>query len=94
MFQESSESLKEERNVEKDIFEALKHATTMGEWLEETLQGLKQHFLPHAPTIIVISDYEKEEHVEKRVVDQLVEVEQPKDFLTKLVLRRVIWGWT
>jgi hypothetical protein len=31
MFQESSESLKEERNVEKDIFEALKHATTMGE---------------------------------------------------------------
>jgi hypothetical protein len=46
--------------------------------------------LPHAPTIIVISDYEKEEHVEKRVVDQLVEVEQPKDFLTKLVLRRVI----
>jgi hypothetical protein len=29
--------------------------------LEMTLQGLRQHFSPHAPTIIIISDYEEEE---------------------------------
>jgi hypothetical protein len=84
-FQESNESSREERNVDKYIFEVFKRVTTMGEGLEETLQGLKQHFLPHTPTIIVISDYEEEEHVEKRVIDQLVEVEQPKEFLLELV---------
>ncbi len=45
-FQESNESPKEEINVEKDIFEALQHAGTMGEWLEETLWGLWQNNSP------------------------------------------------
>jgi hypothetical protein len=36
--------------------------------------------LPFAPTIIVINDFEEEEQVEKRVVNQLVEVEQLVDF--------------
>jgi hypothetical protein len=54
----------------------------MGEGLEKTLQGIKQHFSPHAPIIIVISDYEEEEHAEKRIIDQLVEAKQPNYFLS------------
>jgi len=39
VFQESSTNFGEERNVEKMIFEALKHVAIVGEGLEETLQG-------------------------------------------------------
>lgn len=39
-FQENSESSREMKNIETKIFEALQCATTMGEGLEETLQGL------------------------------------------------------
>jgi hypothetical protein len=34
------------KNIETKIFEALQCATTMGEGLEETLQGLWRHFSP------------------------------------------------
>jgi len=54
----------------------------MGEGLEETSKGPRKHFSPPTPTIIVISDSEDEEHVQKRVVNQLVEVEQLADFLS------------
>jgi len=54
----------------------------MAKGFEGTFQGFKQHFLPHAPTIIVISDYEEEEHVKKRIIDQLVEAKQPKYFFS------------
>ncbi len=54
----------------------------MGEGLEETSKGLRQHFSPHTPTIIVISDSDDEQQVEKKVVNQLVEVEQLVDFLS------------
>jgi hypothetical protein len=37
VFQESNTNFGEERNVENEIFEALKHVVTMGEELEETL---------------------------------------------------------
>jgi hypothetical protein len=61
----------------------------MGERLEETLQGLQQHFLPATPTVIVISDFLKKNQVEKKTTktksDQLVEVEQSADVLSKLV---------
>ncbi len=36
-FQENNKSSKEDKNIEKEIFEALKHANIMGEGLEETL---------------------------------------------------------
>jgi hypothetical protein len=56
MFQESNKSSREEINVEKDIFEVLKCATTMGEGLEETLQGLKQHFCPmHLQQLLLVT---------------------------------------
>jgi hypothetical protein len=45
-FQESSESCEEERNIKRKIIKALQHAATMGEGLEETLQGLRRHFCP------------------------------------------------
>ncbi len=79
-FQESNKNSIEERNVEREILEALQHVTTMGERLEETLQGLQQHFLPPTPTVIVINDLKKKNQVEKKTTkaksDQLVEVEQ------------------
>jgi len=39
IFRESNESSREERDVKQEIFEALKHVTTMGEGLEKTLQA-------------------------------------------------------
>jgi hypothetical protein len=39
VFRESRESFGEEKDVEHEIFEALKHVVTMGERLEKTLQG-------------------------------------------------------
>jgi hypothetical protein len=35
--------------------------------LEDTLWGLRQHFLPLALTIVVIYDFEEEEHVQKEL---------------------------
>jgi hypothetical protein len=40
LFQENSESFGEEKNVEREMFEALQHAATMGKGFKETLQGL------------------------------------------------------
>ncbi len=39
-FQESNKSSKEEKNVEREIFEALQHVAIVGEGFEETLRGL------------------------------------------------------
>jgi hypothetical protein len=39
-FKESNESCENERNIEREILEGLQHVATMGEGLEETLQGL------------------------------------------------------
>ncbi len=36
-FQESSKNSREEKNIEREILEALQHVVTMGERLEETL---------------------------------------------------------
>jgi hypothetical protein len=49
------------------------------------LRNFWWHFSPPAPTIIVINDFKEEEQVERRVANQLVEVEQPIDFSSKLV---------
>ncbi len=60
IFRESNESSREERDVKQEIFEALKHVTTMGEGLEKTLQGLWIQFPPFAPTFVIISDSKEE----------------------------------
>jgi hypothetical protein len=61
----------------------------MGEGLEETLQGLQQHFLPLAPIVIVIIDSKEKDQLEKRTIkaifDQLIEAKQSTNFLSKLV---------
>jgi hypothetical protein len=46
MFWENSESFGEGRDVEWEIFEALKCVVTMGEGFKETLWGLWKHFSP------------------------------------------------
>ncbi len=67
----------------------MQHASTMGEGLEETLQGLQQHFLPLAPIVIVIIDSKEKDQLEKRTIkaifDQLIEAKQSTNFLSKLV---------
>jgi hypothetical protein len=40
IFQESSESFGEERNIKRENFETLKRVVIVGEGFEETLQGL------------------------------------------------------
>ncbi len=55
-FQESSENSKEEKNIKRNILEALQHADIIG-GLEETLQGIQWHFSPPTPIVIVISDF-------------------------------------
>ncbi len=86
IFWESSESLGEEKNVKHEIFEALKHVTTMGKGLGKTLWGLWRQFSPLAFIFVVISDFEEEKQVERKTIEkeektkQLVEVEQSVDF--------------
>ncbi len=81
-FQKSDKSIGEERNVKKEILETLQCATTVGGF-EKPLWGLRRTFLPLAPTIIVINDFEEKE-IEVEVVElevlQLIEVEQPTNF--------------
>jgi hypothetical protein len=60
----------------------------VGKWLEETLRNLWQHFFPLAPSIIIISDFKDEEHVERRAANQHVEVEQSIDFSSKPIQGR------
>jgi len=85
VFQESSESSREEGDIEHEILEALKSVTIVG-GLEESLQGFQRQFSPLAPTFVLINDSEKEEHVERRATNkeekakQLVEIEQPTYF--------------
>jgi hypothetical protein len=50
--------------------------------LEKTLQGLRQHFSPLPPQVIIISDFEK---VENKTTNQPIEVEQLANFSSKLV---------
>jgi hypothetical protein len=58
----------------------------VGEGFEETLQGFRRQFSPLAPTFVLINDYEKEEHVERRATykeekaKQLIEIKQPTYF--------------
>ncbi len=60
MFQESSESSGEGRDVERIFFRALKCVATVG-GLEETLQGLQRHFSLLALTFVIINDFKEEE---------------------------------
>ncbi len=61
IFWESSENSREGKNVEQEIFEALKHVSIVGEGLEEILWGLRKHFSPPAPSFVIMNDYEEEE---------------------------------
>jgi len=70
VFQENNESYGEERDVECEIFEALKCATTMGERFEETLQDFQKQFSPLAPTFVIITDFEEDEQVERRAIEK------------------------
>jgi hypothetical protein len=87
IFWKSNERFGEERNIKRKIFKALQCAPTRGEGLEKTLQGLRRHFSPPSPIVIIISDAEEKEKVEKKIskaeteAKQLVEVEQLVDFL-------------
>jgi hypothetical protein len=38
--------------------------------LEEKLWGLQNQFSPLAPTFVIISDFEEEEHVERKVIEK------------------------
>ncbi len=60
-FGESSESSKEEENIEWKIFEALQHVAIVGEGFEEILWGLWKHFSPVTLAIIITNDYKEEE---------------------------------
>jgi hypothetical protein len=66
-FQENSENSREERNIEKENFEALWHVATMGEIFKETLQGLWRNFSPFALVVIIINDFEKTNKLKKRL---------------------------
>ncbi len=46
LYFKSSESFREGRDVENEIFEALKRVAIVGEGLEETLQGFQKQFSP------------------------------------------------
>ncbi len=57
----------------------------------ETLRGLQRQFSPPTPTFVIISDYEEEKQVERRVIEKEekvewhVEVEQLAKFLVKSI---------
>jgi len=86
------ESVGEERDLEKKKLETLQHATTVGEKFDEMLQGLRQHFSPSKPAVIVISEFEVEEHMEKGAIEkgikQPIEVEQPTYFSSKPIKKQ------
>jgi hypothetical protein len=73
--------LGEEKNIVHEFFEALKHVITVGKGLQETLWGLWRQFSLPTFTFVVISDFEEDEQVEKKVVKkkektkQLVKIE-------------------
>jgi len=87
IFWKSNESFGEERNIKRKIFKALQCAPTGREGLEKTLRGLRRHFSPSSPIVIIISDVEEKEKVEfffskvETEAKQLVEIEQLVDFL-------------
>jgi hypothetical protein len=41
----------------------------------ETLRGLQRQFSPPTPTFVIISDYEEEKQVERRVIEKEEKVE-------------------
>ncbi len=60
VFQENSESYGEERDVEHEIFEALKCVAIVGEGFENITRHSKT-FSPPTLTVVIINDYEEEE---------------------------------
>jgi hypothetical protein len=89
-FHESNESSKENKHAKQKKFKTLRCVIIVG-GLEKTLRDLQRHTAPHAPTFIIISDFE--EHVENRVLkevkqaQQLVEVEHLVTFSSKPIKR-------
>lgn len=60
IFWKSNESFRGGRDVESEIFEALKHVVTMGRF-EETLCSLQIQFSPFALAFVIISDSKEKE---------------------------------
>ncbi len=75
----------------EEIFKALKRDATMGKGLKETLRDLQRQTTSPTPTFVVINNSKEEEHVERKTIEkekqvkQLVEIEQPTKFSSKLV---------
>jgi hypothetical protein len=57
---ELNESFGEEKDVERESFEALRRVTITRERLEKTLRDLQRQTALPTPTFVIISDYEEE----------------------------------
>jgi hypothetical protein len=66
-FQESSNNSRKERNLERELFEVLRHVVSMGERFKETLRGLQKTISPLALVVIIISDFEKTNRLKKKL---------------------------